>query len=234
MDFKYKRLPIICHYCGILGHDLKHYATHYAMEKNGGSVEYQYGDFLRATGGGAGTLASQYTSNKSSSAEGSGSMKLFDPMVHCMRKMAVTREENLGNPREEDKDDIVNSGSETGIMHTGWVDHANVKEIDSEVVCSSPIIMPTLKGNDESNAGFEEELFMSNLEVVQAEYRADGLHDNLLSAVDKLTDESGPSTSRPKTTWIRINRMDFGLSGLARAITLPSLGKKDTRETNSG
>ena len=39
------------HFCGILGHDLKHCATYYAMEKKGGRVEYQYGDFLRAAGG---------------------------------------------------------------------------------------------------------------------------------------------------------------------------------------
>ena len=49
--FKYERLPIFCHYCGVLGHDLKHCAVHYAVEKKGGRIEYQYGDFLRAMGG---------------------------------------------------------------------------------------------------------------------------------------------------------------------------------------
>ena len=50
-SFKYERLPIFCHYCGILGHDLKHCAAHYAVEKTGGRIEYQYGDFLRVVGG---------------------------------------------------------------------------------------------------------------------------------------------------------------------------------------
>ena len=49
--FKYERLPIFCHYCGILGHDLKHCAAHYAVDKAGGRIEYKYGDFLRAVGG---------------------------------------------------------------------------------------------------------------------------------------------------------------------------------------
>ena len=39
------------HFCEILGHDLKHCVAHYAVEKNGGSMGYQYGDFLKAVGG---------------------------------------------------------------------------------------------------------------------------------------------------------------------------------------
>ncbi|KAL0000880.1 hypothetical protein SO802_014661 [Lithocarpus litseifolius] len=34
---------------GLDGHDLKHCAAHYAAEKQGRRVEYQYGDFLKAT-----------------------------------------------------------------------------------------------------------------------------------------------------------------------------------------
>ena len=51
VDYKYERLPIFCHYCGILGHDFKNCAAHYAAKKNGGVEEYQYGEFLRAIGG---------------------------------------------------------------------------------------------------------------------------------------------------------------------------------------
>ena len=40
VSFKYEWLPIFCHYCGILGHDLKHCAAHYAVEKKGGRIEY--------------------------------------------------------------------------------------------------------------------------------------------------------------------------------------------------
>jgi len=35
----------------MLGHDVKHHASHFAIIKNGGEVDYQYGDFLRALGG---------------------------------------------------------------------------------------------------------------------------------------------------------------------------------------
>lgn len=51
VKFKYERLPIFCHYCRLLGHDLRHCASHYAVEKNGGEIEYQYGDWLKVDGG---------------------------------------------------------------------------------------------------------------------------------------------------------------------------------------
>ena len=51
VKFKYERLPVFCHFCGLLGHDLRHCASHYAVEKNGGDVEYQYGDWLKASSG---------------------------------------------------------------------------------------------------------------------------------------------------------------------------------------
>ena len=51
MKFKYERLPLFCHYCGILGHDVKNCVEHFTATKNGGTIDYQYGDFLKAMGG---------------------------------------------------------------------------------------------------------------------------------------------------------------------------------------
>ena len=115
VDFKYERLPIFCHYCGILGHDLNHCATHYALEKNGRRVEYQYQDSLRAVRGRARTLARPYSNNKSNSEEvgGGGSMNFSNLMGPNMRKTAMA--ENLGNPSEKDKENSVNLGEEAGI-----------------------------------------------------------------------------------------------------------------------
>ena len=51
VSFKYERLPMFCHFCGVLGHDLKHCVKHFAWMKNSKEVECQYGDWLRVNGG---------------------------------------------------------------------------------------------------------------------------------------------------------------------------------------
>ena len=51
VTLKYERLPLFCHHCGILGHDLRHCAVYFKATKNEGEIRCQYGDWLKATGG---------------------------------------------------------------------------------------------------------------------------------------------------------------------------------------
>ena len=51
VKFKYERLPLFCHFCGMLGHDVKNCAEHFAATTIGGTIDYQYRDFLKAMGG---------------------------------------------------------------------------------------------------------------------------------------------------------------------------------------
>ena len=50
VKFRYKRLPMHCHFCGMLGHDLKHCASYFACTKTG-EVVCQYCEWLKASGG---------------------------------------------------------------------------------------------------------------------------------------------------------------------------------------
>lgn len=42
---------MFCHFCRMLGHDLKHCAKHFTLRKNIREVVCQYGDCLKANGG---------------------------------------------------------------------------------------------------------------------------------------------------------------------------------------
>ena len=44
LNFKYETLVMFCYFCGFVGHDLKHYAGFFVAEKNGATMELQYGD----------------------------------------------------------------------------------------------------------------------------------------------------------------------------------------------
>ena len=64
---------------------------------------------------------------------------------------------------------------------------------------------------------------------VMIQTQGQGLDMSILSS-----DMSGPNNVKAQGTWTRINRMDFGLGGFSKAIMLPRLGKRDSREAHEG
>nr|POE71559.1 hypothetical protein CFP56_12786 [Quercus suber] len=51
------------------------------------------------------------------------------------------------------------------------------------------------------------------------------------SGLDQRLEKVGPSSVKPKSTWTRFNRMDFGLGGLSKALQLPTHGKRSSDST---
>ena len=163
VSFRYKRLPMFCHSCGILGHNLKHCAAHYAAKKNGGSMEYQYGDFLRAIGGRAKASVSQHTSPKSNIEEGIGSGLVQSSVLMVQQWMTAEAAREVGqeNPKSANEDDSMNPRIDMKIMYADRVDyagHANMKDGNSMVVRSSLEITQSLNDNAELNKGLGEKL----------------------------------------------------------------------------
>lgn len=39
---------MFCHYCGLLGHDVRHCASFFVASKSGGNVVCQYGEWLKS------------------------------------------------------------------------------------------------------------------------------------------------------------------------------------------
>ena len=130
---------MFCNFYGILGHDLKHCAAHYAVEKKGGRVEYQYGDFLRAAGGRPRASASKNTSPMSNVEEGNGSeAKQISGLAEQggLQELTAARKTSSGNPSSVDKGDFVIQGMDAKNMHNNSVGHdchANVKETNTNI-----------------------------------------------------------------------------------------------------
>ena len=203
---------MFCHYCGILGHNLKQCAAHYAAEKNGGSMEYQYEDLLRAIGGHAKASVSQHTSPKSNTEEGigSGPVQSSVPMVQQWMTAEAAREVGQENPKSAKEDDSMNPGIDIKITYADKVDyagHANVKDGNSMVVRSSLEIMQSLNDNAELNKGLGEKLSFLKTNEGRAKYRLDGVQHHVLFFNNKTTEDSGPTISKPKNMWTRINRV---------------------------
>ena len=77
VDYRYERLPLFCHYCGLLGYDLKHCVEYFARSSNGEEVVCQYGEWLKSIGGRSrspprksSTASSQTLNAKGSDAQG--------------------------------------------------------------------------------------------------------------------------------------------------------------------
>lgn len=48
VDYKYERLSLFCHFSGVLGHDVRHCPAHFEVSKKATTIEYQYGEWLKA------------------------------------------------------------------------------------------------------------------------------------------------------------------------------------------
>ena len=92
VSYKYERLPLFCHFCGLLGHDLKHCAEYYARSKNGGEVLCQYGEWMKSVGSWSRSPV-RMGSNKHSSDRTEGRAG----EVNLKRAVAV-EEKNQANP----------------------------------------------------------------------------------------------------------------------------------------
>nr|POF16014.1 hypothetical protein CFP56_75990 [Quercus suber] len=156
-------------------------------------------------------------------------MKSFDLRGQGMRETAMVQVAGPGNPNGINKEISENLGNVAKISDNEEAGHVNVTDVDSGHKWVSPSVLPLVQNINDSYTGFEKDLVVSNLEGVQADYQVDGL---VLEKAN-LMDTNGPSVSRPKTTRTHINRMDFRLGGLTKALTLPSPEKRDTHTNNS-
>ena len=205
--FKYERLPIFCHFCGLLGHDLHHCASHYAMEKNGGQVEYQYGDWLKALGGCPKSSSTRETNPASSSSDGLG-----DNL-----RNASSKQPELGK--------LMAAGAQQGENPTVTDYGVFGKSVDSDTI---PDPQPFANIDDRFNDTNEESDGVK-LTITDKEnliLKSDGIAAQLLDEGRQTGVRNGPNLLRPKSTWVRINRMEYGSSLHKKPSNPTTLGKR--------
>ena len=116
VKFKYERLPLFCHFCGMLGHDVKNCVEYFVATKMGGTVDYQYGDFLKAirgrargglferkTGGGA-----EYSPEGGGETSGVSYYRSKGGPIRCEAPLQLSRDVaaadgQCGNPRNDEE-----------------------------------------------------------------------------------------------------------------------------------
>ena len=92
--FKYERLPMFYHYCGLLRHDLRHCASYFALTKNGKEVSFQCGEWLKAS---EGRMGSRPVKNSwHDTVVDDGRVKLNG------ERAAATKSYNHANPKEQE------------------------------------------------------------------------------------------------------------------------------------
>ena len=183
-----------------------------------------------AVTGDGGNTVRHYSNPKSGMEEGASIGQVQVSMAVSMQTVAEASNEN---PREVDKVEAEISGSVTDSMQTNAVlgaNRADVEEHISGAVTSKPDFQLLLNGMPNLNTWTEKEAKSANRNEVQEVSRSEEILEHVPLNKQLVMDEVGLSNYKPKPTWIRFNRMEFGLGGLARAITLPTLGKRDTRD----
>ncbi|KAK7839912.1 uncharacterized protein CFP56_017386 [Quercus suber] len=221
VKFKYERLPLYCHFCGMLGHDIKNCTEHFAATKNGNTVEYQYGDFLKAMGGRArggsfernvggadyGPEVGGETSGDDSRRSKGGPIRCGAPLHQC-REVAAA-DGLCRNPRNDAEEQSVFSRNKPHIQEHDLA-HANYVESTTADVHKAGT---ELKENTVPVVDGLENTVHSRLEDKAEDSSGMGLGGAEI-ILEKQAD--GPNIVKPKSSWTRFNRMDFGLGNLQK------------------
>ena len=103
--FKYERLALFCHYCSLLGHDLRHCAQYFGATKNGEEVECQYGDQLKDDGAGRAAVARvSMATQVDGTAENQGSCLEFSQLNFVFQGEKASAMEGMDGPIVGDDD----------------------------------------------------------------------------------------------------------------------------------
>nr|POE45992.1 hypothetical protein CFP56_53129 [Quercus suber] len=166
-------------------------------------------------------VQTQNFSHKSNWDEGKGNGTKC-PVVIDERKTVAVMEESPESSKAVDADEAVNPGEI----------FSNVEaNVEGKNCTKAMKIMAIDKEDNHDSKSFDDTTFSVDEAQENRTIEEDHMHVpfNELNT-HTVWEVPGPSDVKPKSTWTRINIMDFGLGGLARAITMTGLGKRELRD----
>ena len=198
---RYERLPIFCHYCGLLGHDVRHCAGFFAASKTGGEVDCQYGEWLKSMGAHSWSppKSGQGRSIRRAEAEEEESYRGRKQQTQVAAEDAASADKK-GNDLRNNKD---------GEIPVTAADSPEVNAcmIKGDVTVTKLMASTCMEGNSVGPGGAEAK---------------DVLDSNGEHGLGKT--QIGPSKPRPK--WTRLLRMDCGPVEETKGELVKHLGKR--------
>ncbi|KAK7850422.1 uncharacterized protein CFP56_000993 [Quercus suber] len=208
VTFKYERLPLFCHFCGLLGHDLKHCAAYFVATKNEGDVICQYGDWMKATGG-RNRSPSRRTFDREDAGVEFGWRK--DQSGKVSQEASGDGGVAVQNPRDQDRRCKKGNCDKQGTVLEG----AHVAtDIKGCVETFTEDMGSAVAAVQNSNKGV----------VVEVDDSMHGLPMDL---------GCGPQSPKQKATWTRLKRMEIGPVEFFKEGAKSVLGKRINIDTES-
>nr|XP_023904552.1 uncharacterized protein LOC112016268 [Quercus suber] len=200
VTFKYERLPLFCHFCGLLGHDMKHCAPYFAAAKNDGEVMYQYDDWLKATRGRARSPPRRKYGREESGVEVDRQADWFRQANH-EEANGDGGGDKLQNPREHDP--LRDKGNND--KHGTTLEGANVAtEIKESMEATMKVMGSSI--------------------YVEQSSKVDDVAESMQELpVDPV---GGSQSPKKKPTWARLRRMEIGPVELFKEGAKSVLGKR--------
>ena len=214
VTFRYERLPLFCHPCGLLGHDLKHCAAYFSATKKEGEISCQYGDWLKALGGRNRSPPCRNTVRENATGEFHRDENWTALASHVQE--AADGRDRVSNPSEQDTllADLPNG-------HQGT--EKKVADVASEI-----------NGMESTNKEGPGCGVTNTRSMSFSSKPGCGTEGEEQMHVARVDFGIGPHSPKTKATWTRLRRMDIRPVELIKEGAKSVLGKRSThREETS-
>ena len=202
VDYKYERLPVFCHFCGVLGHDIRHCQAHYEESKKSSTLEYQYGDWLRAPNGR--NRSPPRRRNASTYGDDVVEEEVRQPAEKSGMGATIKTAARVFAPSNGHTNNIGNNEIHGAVT----INQPNVTEEITQAQNTIAEQVPSLMQGEDSNC---------NVNVDK---------ENGLEEENKVVGLSNLRPNTHKAKWTRLNRMEVGPNEAKPNNSLSMLGKR--------